>query len=270
MGPVRLIERTLQHDRWVMIGGLALITALAWAYTIAGVDLETNAHAVTGHAGGAAQVGGETMAAPGIEWTLAQAWVMLAMWWIMMVAMMLPSAAPAILLAAELNRRSRAERPPFGATGAFAGGYLLVWLFFSVVAVAAQYALQVGGLLSPMMQGTSKYLTGSLLLVAGLWQLTPVKRACLRHCRSPVEFLTSGRRPGNKGALLMGAAHGVYCVGCCWVLMALLFAGGVMNPYWIVALTLYVLVEKLFPRGEGIAQIAGAALIVSALAVFAG
>jgi len=253
-----------------MIGGLVLISALAWAYTIAGVGLEMNAHAVTGHAGGATQISGETMATPAIEWTLAQAWAMLAMWWIMMVAMMLPSAAPIILLAAELNRRSRAERAPFGATGAFAGGYLLVWLFFSIVAVAAQYALQAGGLLSPMMQGTSKYLTGSLLFAAGLWQLTPVKRACLRHCRSPVEFLTSCRRSGNKGALHMGAAHGIYCVGCCWILMALLFAGGVMNPYWIVALTLYVLLEKLFPRGEGIARIAGAALIVSALVVFSG
>lgn len=270
MGSVRLIERALQHDRWVMIGGLALISALAWAYTIAGVGLETNAHAMTPHGGGATHVGGEKMATPAVEWTLAQAWAMLAMWWIMMMAMMLPSAAPTILLAAELNRRSGAERPPFGATGAFTAGYLLAWLCFSSAAVAVQWSLQAAGLLSPTMQVASNHLAGGVLVAAGLWQLTPVKRACLRHCRSPVEFLVRRRRPGNRGALLLGVAHGSYCVGCCWALMVLLLVGGVMNQYWILALTLYVLAEKLYLRGEWIGKIAGAALIVSGCAVLAG
>lgn len=246
-----MIERALHHERWMTTGGLVLVAVLAWAYTLAGTGVAM-------------------IAMPTAGWSLSQAGAMLAMWWIMMMAMMLPSAAPTILLAAELNRRSGAERPPFGATGAFTAGYLLAWLCFSTAAVALQWSFQAGGLLSPMMQVSSSHLAGGVLVAAGLWQLTPVKRACLRHCRSPVEFLVRRRRPGNRGALLLGAAHGSYCVGCCWALMVLLFVGGVMNPYWIVALTLYVLAEKLYLRGEWIGKIAGAALIVSGIAVLAG
>jgi predicted metal-binding membrane protein len=266
-GSISSIERALTRDRWAMTVGIVLVAALAWAYTLEGVGLDASANAMTHPESGDAYMRGMPMAMPAADWTLIQAGTMLAMWWVMMVAMMLPSAAPTILLAAAINRRSRAERPPFGATGAFAAGYLLAWLLFSALAVAAQWWLQADGLLSLMMRSSSKYLTGGLLLAAGLWQFTSVKRACLRQCRSPVEFLTRRRKPGNEGALAMGLEHGIYCVGCCWVAMTLLFVGGVMNPYWIVALALYVLVEKLFPYGERIGQLAGIAMIIAAVAV---
>jgi predicted metal-binding membrane protein len=125
--------------------------------------------------------------------------------------------------------------------------------------------LQSSGLLTPAMQVSANLLAGALLLAAGLWQLTPAKRACLRHCRSPVDFLVRQRRHGQLGAWLVGMSHGGYCVGCCWILMTLLFVGGVMNPYWIAALTLYVVMEKRFLRGEQIGRIAGVALILAGL-----
>jgi len=245
-----LVERVLRHDRWILLGGLGAMAALAWAYTLSGAGMDMNAGAST----------------PGPRaWTLVQAGTVLAMWWVMMVAMMVPSAAPTILLAAELNRRSSAARLPFGSAGAFAAGYLFVWLLFSIAAVAAQWLLQGAGLLTPTMQVAGNPLAGALLVAAGLWQLTPIKRACLRHCRSPVDFLVRRRRPGHSGAFAIGMAHGSYCVGCCWFLMALLFVGGVMNPYWITGLTLYVVVEKRFLRGEQIGRITGAALVAAGL-----
>lgn len=241
------LERVLRHDRWLLLGGLGAMTALAWAYTLAGAGMD---------------MGAEGMAP---AWTLWQAGTVLAMWWVMMIAMMVPSAAPTILLSAALNRRSNAARPPFGSAGAFAAGYLIVWLLFSTAAVAAQWLLQWTGMLTPALRVSGNVLAGAILLAAGLWQLTPAKRACLRHCRSPVDFLVRRRRPGQLGALLVGIGHGGYCVGCCWVLMALLFVGGVMNPYWIAALTLYVVMEKRFLRGEQIGKIAGVALIIGGL-----
>ena len=185
----------------------------------------------------------------------------------MMVAMMLPGAAPTILLTAALNRRSTAERPPYGTTTFFTLGYLLAWLFFSLVAAIAQFMLESNGLLSLMMRSNSTYLTAGLLLAAGVWQFSSIKQTCLRHCRSPVDFITRYRRPGNRGALLMGVHHGTYCLGCCWFLMALLFVGGVMNLYWIAGLALFVLVEKLFSKGVWFGRVAGAGLVITGAAL---
>lgn len=249
------VERVLRHDRWILLGGLGVMTALAWAYTLAGAGMD---------------MGAKEAAPVARAWTLSQAGTVLAMWWIMMVAMMVPSAAPTILLAAALNRRSSAARLPFGSAGAFAAGYLTVWLLFSIAAVAAQWLLQWTGMLTPTLQVSGNLLAGAILLAVGFWQLTPAKRACLRHCRSPVDFLVRRRRPGRLGAFLVGVSHGGYCVGCCWMLMALLFVGGVMNPAWIVALTIYVAIEKRFLRGERISEIAGVALIVAGLASLLG
>lgn len=242
------VERVLRNDRWLLVGGLGVIAALAWVYTLAGVG-----------------IGGDMTHNAGHAWTLAQTAAMLAMWWVMMIAMMVPSAAPTILLAAELNRRSSSERLPFGGAGAFAAGYLFMWLLLSIAAVAVQWLLLRSGMLTPMMQVAGNSLIGGLLLAAGLWQLTPVKRACLRHCQSPVDFLIRHRRPGHAGAFVVGTLHGAYCVGCCWILMALLFVGGVMNPYWIAGLTFYVILEKRFLRGEEIGQTVGIALIAVGL-----
>ena len=205
----------------------------------------------------------ETSTIPGMGYI----YVLLAMWWIMMIAMMLPSAAPIILLTAALNRRSTSDHPPYGTTAFFTIGYLLAWFLFSLVAVAGQLVLESNGLLSFKMQSNSTYLTAGLLLAAGVWQFSPIKQACLRHCRSPIEFITRNRRPGNQGALVMGLHHGTYCLGCCWFLMALLFAGGVMNLYWIAGLALFVLIEKLFSRGVWFGRITGAGLVITGTAL---
>jgi predicted metal-binding membrane protein len=194
-------------------------------------------------------------------WTPGYGVLMLFMWWIMMVAMMLPSAAPMILLFAMINRKQREKGAPYVPTGMFAGGYLLVWGGFSLVAVSVQWVLERTGLLSSMMASTSVMLGAGLLIAAGIYQLTPLKHACLRHCRSPIFFITHHWRPGAAGALRMGVEHGVFCTGCCWFLMALLFYGGVMNLYWIVGLAAFVLLEKTIPAGHWLGGLTGVLLI---------
>jgi predicted metal-binding membrane protein len=192
--------------------------------------------------------------APG--WPIAAA-----MWMAMMVAMMLPSAAPTILLYATVHRGLR--RPGAPPTAAFLAGYLACWFGFSAVAAAVQLALGnamvIGG-------GTA----AALLIAAGLYQLSPLKEACLNRCRSPAQFLSSHYRPGAAGAWWLGLLHGAYCVGCCWLLMALLFIGGVMNLAWVALLTLFVAAEKLLPGGQWIARIAGIALIGWGAALLVG
>ena len=260
------VEKVLRRNRQVVVSALVLVAALAWIYTLAGVGMETNAFEMTYPASAPTMPGDSTMSMAAREWSPGYAGIMLTLWWVMMVAMMLPSAAPTILLAAAINRRANTDGPPYGPAGFFTAGYLLAWLGFSVVAVAAQWALESGGQLSAMMQSRSAYLTGGLLIAAGLWQLTPIKQACLRHCRSPVDYLVRHRRPGNRGALIMGMGHGTYCLGCCWFLMALLFVGGVMNLFWIVGLALFVLAEKLLARGVWFGRVAGVGLMVAGTA----
>ena len=154
----------------------------------------------------------------------------------MMAAMMLPSAAPILLLFARINRKEKSAGRPFIPTGIFAAGYLVAWGGFSALATGLQWALERLGLLSPMMATTSYWLGGAILLAAGVWQLTPIKGICLRHCRSPMGFLVQSWRPGRGGAFRMGLEHGSFCLGCCWFLMGLLFFGGIMNLFWIIGL----------------------------------
>lgn len=202
----------------------------------------------------------DMMAAP--VWDTEYIILMFLMWWVMMIAMMLPSATPAILLAAALNRRSQSAMPPFGPTGLFTAAYLLTWAGFSLVAVTVQWWMQQNGWLNNMLVGQSRMINGCLLLLAGLWQFSPWKHACLRHCQSPVEFLTRHRYPGASGALRTGFLHGAYCLGCCWFLMTLLFVGGVMNLYWIAGLTIYVWVEKMLPVNLRIDRLMGLLLVI--------
>ena len=188
--------------------------------------------------------------------------LLLAMWWIMMIGMMLPSAAPMILTFATINRNRRARGQPYTPTALFTAGYLVAWGGFSVAATLAQWALEQASLLAPMtMKTTSPLLGGLLVIAAGLYQLTPLKSACLSSCRSPLDFVVNHWRDGAGGALRMGLAHGLYCLGCCWILMVLLFAVGAMNLVWVAALSAVVLVEKLFPAGDWIARIGGLLLI---------
>jgi len=179
------------------------------------------------------------------------------MWTIMMVAMMLPPAAPMILLYARVAQGSGRERtlPP---TLVFVGAYVAVWTGFSALAAATQWWLSTIGLVSDAMRFSDRTPGGVLLVAAGLYQLTPLKRLCLANCRTPLSFLTLHWRPGLGGALRMGLRHGAYCVGCCWFVMALLFVGGVMNLAWVVAIAAFVLAEKVLPFGERVGTAAGA------------
>lgn len=259
-----VFESILKRDRWIVAVTLVLVSSLAWAWLLSGAGMAMNAFEMTRHS----RLGMDMMDSP--VWTINYIILMFFMWWIMMIAMMLPSAAPTILLAAALNRRSKATTPPFGSTGLFTAAYLLAWAGFSIIAVVVQWWMQQNGWLNNMLVGQSWLINGLLLLAAGLWQFSPWKHACLKHCQSPVEFLTTQRQQGKSAALQMGLLHGAYCLGCCWFLMALLFVGGVMNLYWIVGLTIYVWVEKVASGGELISRLMGTLLALWGLGILTG
>ena len=270
------LERLLRRDRAVTAAGLAILCALAWYYVLTGAGLGRSAWDATTltlfpHKAAEAMAAMPGMAMPGME-TPTAAWsprdwgLTVGMWWTMMVAMMAPSAAPTILLYGRVNRHALAQGQAargLAPTAAFAAGYLLIWLGFSVAAAALQWGLEPTALVSAAMIGSqSKWLSGAVLTAAGLYQLSPLKNVCLSHCRSPGTFLSRHWRPGALGAVRLGALHGAFCVGCCWTLMALLFVGGVMNLAWIAALTLLVMAEKLVPGGRWVARASGVALLV--------
>lgn len=193
-----------------------------------------------------------------------------AMWAVMMVGMMTPSAAPLVLLFARVQRDRRERAAPHLPTSLFLLGYLLVWGAFAVASTLAQWGLHSAALLSPRLVATSPLLGGLLLVLAGLFQLTPLKDACLKNCRTPLSFIMTGWREGRWGAVRMGLSHGFYCVGCCGLLMALLFVGGVMNLLWVGALSLFVLLEKLVPSGPWVSRAAGALLLAAGAGVALG
>ena len=244
---------------------LAAVTLSAWAYTVAVQGTRM------GSAGGMAGEGGMSpLMVMYTPWSLSHAAAMLMMWWVMMAAMMLPSAGPLILLFAAVQRKQQAANHPFVPTGVLVAGYLAVWAGFSVVATGLQWGLDRSASLTMSMSAASRVLSTTLLIAAGLYQFTPVKGACLRHCRSPLAFVTTHWRPGAGGAFRMGLIHGMFCLGCCGVLMSLLFVGGVMNLLWIGGLALYVLVEKIVPRGHWVRYVAGGLLIASGVRMAAG
>jgi predicted metal-binding membrane protein len=239
----------LLRQRVVIVAALATVAALAWLYLF--LDAADMTAAMAGM--------DRTMAMPpraAIELVL-----LFAMWWVMMVGMMLPGVAPVILTFATVNRNRQARGEPYVPAALFAAGYLLAWGGFSLVATLAQEALERAALLSPMDMTTNNRLLGGLLFVAaGLYQFTPIKLACLRACRSPLDFVVNHWRDGPSGALRMGLTHGVHCLGCCWVLMLLLFVGGVMNLLWVAVLAIVVLIEKL-TTGPWIGRAGGVLLI---------
>ncbi|HET9342330.1 MAG TPA: DUF2182 domain-containing protein [Candidatus Eremiobacteraceae bacterium] len=251
----------LRRDRIVVGGALAVVVFLSWAYVVVGAGTGTPASQMSGWPT-SLHINDPMGAMEPARWTTGYALLMFVMWWLMMLATMLPSAAPLILLFAALTRSQRGLTAPYMGTGLFASGYLAVWAVFSVLAVALQWQLSRVALLSPMMVTTSAALGAILLLAAGVWQFTPLKHVCLRHCRAPAEFLTLHWRTGPGGAVLMGVLHGAYCLGCCWMLMLLLFYGGIMNIYWIAGLTTLVFVEKLAPFGKWVTSLVGTAFII--------
>ena len=276
-----ILEGTLKRDRWVVFVAVAMVVTVSWAYVLAGAGMGMSALEMTRMSqmavasGSAMPTGSETSgeAMPGAmdqmaimssgTWTPDYLVLMFFMWWIMMIAMMLPSATPMILLFTAVNRKQRQRDQPYVPTLIFALGYLTLWVAFSVFAVALQWGLEQVGSLSSVMVLTSPDLGGLLLVAAGIYQLTPIKQACLRHCRSPIHFLSTSWRTGANGAFVMGIEHGGFCVGCCWFLMLLLFFGGIMNLYWVGGLALFVLMEKLIPLGHWLSYATGALLIVA-------
>jgi predicted metal-binding membrane protein len=207
---------------------------------------------------GVCQCAGMKMSGPDMQsWSASTLVPLFLMWAEMMVAMMIPSAAPMILTFATVNRKRREQDRPFVPTGIFLSGYLVVWTAFSALAAVAQWILHSTALLSPMMVSTSPILGGALLIIAGIFQWTPLKNACLAHCRSPLSFLMTDWREGKPGAFVMGLKHGAYCTGCCWFLMALLFVAGVMNIWWVAAISILVLLEKVLPGGFQFGRVVG-------------
>jgi len=195
----------------------------------------------------------------------ASQFLMFTMWIIMMAAMMIPSAAPMILVFATINRKRREQERPFVPTGIFVLGYLVVWGGFSAVVTALQWRLHETALLTPMMVSASPLLSGATLMAAGLFQLTPLKHVCLQHCRAPLSFLLTNWRDDFLGVFRMGLQHGTYCLGCCWLLMALLFVVGVMNLVWLAVLTVFVLLEKVAPAELRLSRVTGLLLIAGGL-----
>jgi predicted metal-binding membrane protein len=243
-----ILEAALRKDRLVVAVGLLALTGLAWAY------LAHSASLMPAHPGMAMVM---PEAAP---WSFAQVAGLVVMWIIMMIAMMLPSVAPVILLFANLSRRRRVQGMLAAPVSVFVAGYLLAWTAYAVLAALGQSCLHSAALLSPVMASRSPLLGGGLLMLAGVYQWLPLKGACLSHCRTPLGFFTSEWREGTRGALVMGFRHGSYCVGCCWALMALLFVVGVMNLFWVVVLAGFVLAEKVVSNGRLLGRITGALL----------
>jgi predicted metal-binding membrane protein len=248
-------------DRALVAAALLAITATAWGYLL---FLAPHASmAAMDHAG----MSGLMLAHPW-HWGTSEFLVTFLMWAIMMVAMMLPSAAPMTLLFAGFARRNSGPGQARAATAVFIAAYLLVWFGFSAGATSAQWAMQYGEWLTSSLESAARPLGAAILFAAGLYQWGPLKQSCLAACQSPLAFLARGFRPGLAGAFRTGLRHGFYCLGCCWALMALLFVGGIMNLLWIGALSAFVLAEKLIP-GIWVARLAGMLLMLWGLYQFA-
>jgi len=250
---IELLSMLLRHRRAVVLGALATVTAAAWAYLLLGGGIQMEAM----------DMGGGQMMAMLPTWSAGYAALISVMWWAMMVAMMLPTAAPTVLLVTSLawDRPANSNLVPATAL-LFASGYLLVWCGFSLAATLLQWGLDNAGLLSERMAFGDAILASSVLIAAGVYQWTPLKDACLRHCRSPTEFLVRHWQPGSLGAVGTGVRHGLFCLGCCWMLMALLFVGGLMSVTWIGAISLFVLMEKTIPWGDWVSRLGGLLLVV--------
>jgi predicted metal-binding membrane protein len=243
----------LHRERWIIGAALAGIAAIAWAYMIHEAQ-GMNVRGVCECLG--LQMSGTT----GAGWSASSLLPLFLMWTGMMVAMMLPSATPMILTFAAVSRNRRRQQRPYVPVTIFAAGYVAIWSAFSVLAAFAQWILHRQALLSPAMASRSAWLGGVLLLAAGVFQFTPFKHTCLTHCRAPFEFIMTRWREGAPGAFRMGLEHGLFCTGCCWALMGLLFVAGVMNIFWIAALSLLVGLEKLLPRGIWLSSATGVIL----------
>ena len=239
---VQILEQTAKHERLIVFAALATVAVAGLFSTLRLGDMVM-------------------MPTDWVGGPIIYPLLLFIMWWTMMLAMMLPSAAPAILTFAALRRKFAARGAPVAPLAVFASGYSMIWTGFSVAAVIIHLALNPLVSMSMMMAITSRTIGGGLLIAAGLYQMSPLKAACLRKCQTPLLFLAHNWQNGNGGAFRMGLSHGLYCLGCCWVLMGLLFYGGVMELRWIVGLAIYVAAEKLLPAGNKLSRLTGLLLV---------
>jgi predicted metal-binding membrane protein len=251
------LEYLLKKDRFILVSGLFVIGILSWLYIIylyrqmEVMDMNALLFAMP--------------MTP--QWTWTDFVLLLLMWLIMMIAMMIPSVSPLILIFAMINRQRQQRKSPFVPAGYLLSGYFLVWAAFSLIATCLQWLLQQISLLNPEMETTSKVLGAIILISAGVFQFTPLKHTCLNHCRTPFNFIHRHWKEGKLGALKMGVENGMYCLGCCWVLMILLFVSGIMNLLWIAIIALFVLIEKVLPAAKPISFVAGIVLIAYGITI---
>ena len=266
------VESLIRRDKVITIIAIAILVGATFTYTVLGVGMNMSAIQMTPGLGQSQMSmpnmsAMKKMAATPAVWTFNYSVLMFLMWWTMMIAMMLPSASPMILLYTALIRRTKKRKSIIRQVTSFICGYLLAWAAFSLFAAALQSQLELRDWMSPMMmEATNIYLAAGILIAAGVYQLTPLKTVCLEKCRQPASFLANYKNTWVNSPLRIGLVHGFYCVGCCWFLMGLLFFGGIMNLYWIVGLIIFVAIEKLHEKGIIFGKILGGGAIVSGIA----
>ena len=266
------VESFIQRDKVITIIAIAILVGATFTYTVLGVGMNMSAIQMTPGLGQSQMSmpnmsAMKNMAATPAVWSFNYSVLMFFMWWTMMIAMMLPSASPMILLYTALIRRTKKTKSIIRQVISFISGYLLAWAAFSLFAAALQSQLELRDWMSPMMmEATNIYLAAGILIAAGVYQLTPLKTVCLEKCRPPASFLANYKNTWVNSPLRIGLVHGFYCVGCCWFLMGLLFFGGIMNLYWIVGLIIFVAIEKLHEKGIIIGKILGGGAIISGIA----
>ena len=266
------VESFIQRDKVITIIAIAVLVGATLTYTVLGVGMNMSAIQMTPGLGQSQMSmpnmsAMKNMAATPAVWSFNYSVLMFFMWWTMMIAMMLPSASPMILLYTALIRRTKKTKSIIRQVTSFICGYLLAWAAFSLFAAALQSQLELRDWMSPMMmEATNIYLAAGILIAAGVYQLTPLKTVCLEKCRQPASFLANYKNTWVNSPLRIGLVHGFYCVGCCWFLMGLLFFGGIMNLYWIVGLIIFVAIEKLHEKGIIFGKILGGGAIVSGIA----
>jgi predicted metal-binding membrane protein len=262
-----VLENVLRRDRLIVLAALVTLMILAWSYVLhLAAQMNMSGMDMTGFRM-AATAAGMVMTPSFQSWTPLEFIFTLAMWVVMMVGMMIPSAAPMVLLYARVGRQAAVQGKTFASTLWFLAGYILAWIGFSFTATIAQWVLDRAALLNSQMAAASGILGGVVLIAAGIYQWTPLKDQCLTQCQTPIVFIQrhGGFRRDPAGSLRLGMAHGVYCVGCCWALMALLFVGGVMNVLWIAVIATLVLAEKIIPAGRLIPRLAGVMFVVGGI-----
>ena len=266
------VESFIQRDKIITIIAIAILVGATFTYTVLGVGMNMSAIQMTPGLGQSQMSmpnmsAMKNMAATPAVWSINYSVLMFFMWWTMMIAMMLPSASPMILLYTALIRRTKKTKSIIRQVTSFICGYLLAWAAFSLFAAALQSQLELRDWMSPMMmEATNIYLAAGILIAAGVYQLTPLKTVCLEKCRQPASFLANYKNTWVNSPLRIGLVHGFYCVGCCWFLMGLLFFGGIMNLYWIVGLIIFVAIEKLHEKGVIFGKILGGGAIFLGIA----